>query len=497
MKNLLCIVLAAFMAVFSIGANAGAARDFDAYNAFRDQALGGTKHTVGFSNGGTPVITRGVPGAPANTKAGNMNATHTAGGPENLGGQSDIPTPVGQTLPVNVRQPLDAASLGLALAHFAANFYLPVAIGVAIYDLAKELNIGMSPNSTGTGYVFTQNEFMGDVGYVYDFHTLVGGIPVYWSGAEDACRYTWSYVANVSATNYGVYVSTTQPGGAGSQVICKGEFHAKSNGSLQSTVASGMARQACSGSACPSQQNLGNLSESQLASLIASQSGWPSGSAIDRATADMINGNGGPFADPSPAGLATLSPDTTTSVTGAPYNTVQSDGSTSTNTQTCAWVVPFNLGTAEYRCWVTTSTTTAPKTQTTTTTVVQSNPDGTTSTSTQTATTVTPSTTTTGTSTSPPVTDLCIQHPEIIACQRMGTAPTAETIPTQSVPVSITPITFAAPGGCPAPINYAMLGRSYTLSYQPMCDLMSMLAPLFIALGAAATAWIFMNGFKL
>ena len=41
-----------------------------------------------------------------------------------------------------------------------------------------------------------------------------------------------------------------------------------------------------------------------------------------------------------------------------------------------------------------------------------------------------------------------------------------------------------------------MFGRTYTLPYDAMCNLMTTLRPLFLALGAAAAAYVFMEGLK-
>jgi hypothetical protein len=71
-----------------------------------------------------------------------------------------------------------------------------------------------------------------------------------------------------------------------------------------------------------------------------------------------------------------------------------------------------------------------------------------------------------------------------------------EAIPSMAVPVNFTPTLFAAPTGCPAPVSFVMFGKSYSISYGPFCDLMMTLAPIFLALGAAAAAMIFAEGLK-
>lgn len=72
----------------------------------------------------------------------------------------------------------------------------------------------------------------------------------------------------------------------------------------------------------------------------------------------------------------------------------------------------------------------------------------------------------------------------------------SEAIPTQSVSATFTPTLFSAPTGCPAPITFEMMGKAHSISYGPFCDLMATLAPLFLALGAAAAALIFAEAFK-
>lgn len=70
------------------------------------------------------------------------------------------------------------------------------------------------------------------------------------------------------------------------------------------------------------------------------------------------------------------------------------------------------------------------------------------------------------------------------------------SIDRQTVPVSFVPTVFAAPTGCPAPITFTMLGKAYSISYGPFCDLMATLAPIFLACGAAAAALVFAESLK-
>jgi len=71
-----------------------------------------------------------------------------------------------------------------------------------------------------------------------------------------------------------------------------------------------------------------------------------------------------------------------------------------------------------------------------------------------------------------------------------------ETVSKTSVPVNYTPTIFAAPTGCPASIPFTMFGTTYNISWQPACDLMATVAPIFLATGAAAAALIFARSLK-
>jgi len=71
-----------------------------------------------------------------------------------------------------------------------------------------------------------------------------------------------------------------------------------------------------------------------------------------------------------------------------------------------------------------------------------------------------------------------------------------DSIGKQAVSVSFVPTVFAAPTGCPAPVSFTMFGKQYLIAYAPFCDLMSMVAPIFLACGAAAAALIFAESLK-
>lgn len=75
--------------------------------------------------------------------------------------------------------------------------------------------------------------------------------------------------------------------------------------------------------------------------------------------------------------------------------------------------------------------------------------------------------------------------------------PTSETLPVKSFTASYAPVPFLAATGCPAPVKLTFFGNTHDISYAPMCDLMTTLAPIFLTLGAISAALIFMAGFRV
>lgn len=73
---------------------------------------------------------------------------------------------------------------------------------------------------------------------------------------------------------------------------------------------------------------------------------------------------------------------------------------------------------------------------------------------------------------------------------------TGESIPTSNIPVSISSVSFASNAACPQPVSTVLFGRTYAISYTPLCDYASMRRPLFLAFGAFTATFIFIGGLK-
>lgn len=91
---------------------------------------------------------------------------------------------------------------------------------------------------------------------------------------------------------------------------------------------------------------------------------------------------------------------------------------------------------------------------------------------------------------------LCDLYPDSIMCSVFGDPPETPAIPRQDIPVTYTPLTFAGAGSCPSDVPFTIFGKAFAIPWTPACDLMRTLAPIFLALGAAAAALIFMEGLK-
>jgi hypothetical protein len=385
----------AFAFVCSSASAAAVGRsEFDAFNSFMDATLGNGKQTVGFGPGGQPMVTTGVPGTNA---VGNMDITHATGGWPVAGGGASMNTPVpGQKLPLNVKVPLNKAATAAAIGRFAAKVVTPLVVGMALYDLAKELGYGVGGQNVDGSPQWMKPVATGCTALpCYLWTTTNGDTSIIYYTQEGACR---AFATNTGSDAYPnwayTYVSTY--GTSGQCVVV-----ASNDSNTYYPV--GANRGASVGTTAPVSGTLADL-----VSAIAAQSGWPSGSAIDRAVADTVNGGEVTVADSTPVSVTSTTP----TVSGAPYNTVMSDGSTRTDQMSCGWVADL-FGAVTFNCW-TQSTISKPGTTSTSTTIT-TNPDGTTTTSSVTSST--PSTTATGTSTGTATPSITCGLPGTPACR--------------------------------------------------------------------------------
>jgi hypothetical protein len=97
--------------------------------------------------------------------------------------------------------------------------------------------------------------------------------------------------------------------------------------------------------------------------------------------------------------------------------------------------------------------------------------------------------------------DPCIASPDLVGCLKTDN-PVADPLTKTTKDLSvITPVTLASASGCPAPLSWSvvMMGRAYSasFSYSSMCNFMSSISTLMLALGAFAAAWVLADSFKV
>lgn len=118
-------------------------------------------------------------------------------------------------------------------------------------------------------------------------------------------------------------------------------------------------------------------------------------------------------------------------------------------------------------------------TVTTTTTTTTTKPDGTTDTKTEVGDpgeTAPPA---------PPL-DICVEHPEIIACGVAGSVDNSD-IPEIEKPFNISSEKTAA-GSCPSPIHFTVRGYQYSLSWSLVCDFASSIRAIVLAIAWLSSA---------
>lgn len=453
------------------------------FNAFMDIATGATKHTVGISSNGVPLATRGVPGA---TASGNMNFAHSAGAWPTANATVDIPSPIsGKTLTATAKQSFSKASQAAALGRFAAKVVTPIAVGVAIYDLIREVG------PTDGDWEVRHRTATDGPGDNFFYKTTSGMVCL--SGCKEYRKNSATYPDANSPSSWDkslVGACSTYNSLSGYAVSVSGANGPNSCLMVWSYDGSTYTQTVPTRDIAPYDTRTRTLmSESQFVSELAAESGWPSNSAIDKALADMMNSGLVDLQNSLNTENAAAISAASTKVVSDPKTEALSDGTTKTTTTTCEWVQGIPPGPLEWRCWDNTTTVTPQKT--TLETVTKTNPDGTTTT--ETITKTTPSTTTTGTTTATASElnqKLCPDGTRRLACADLDTV-------TQDMPKSTHTVTYAADnlgfggGSCPAPYAWSDSMGSHSVDLAPLCErLTSVVRPLVIAFSLLLAVFI-------
>jgi hypothetical protein len=458
LRGVVGALLGLVAAVVSLNASALAGGKSE-FQAFMDLTTGGN-HTVTFGSNGTPLIT-----TPAGTGARAGNMMFSAG---KASGSFAFDSPVGGKAFATGTQAFKAAAAGRALFNLAKAFSTPLLVGMALYDLAKDL--GFTPQWSDSAQA---NLFYKPVLYCdqVSCYFTAGGDPYKAASRQAACDH---------------YVAVNKPSGYTGRIDPSNNFcymtgPAGQDGGGVGTFAVGQPVQTLQYADPDAMQAFDDYLGSPT---------WPVNPHLDQAIADGINSgqltldtDGDPVVVPDPSrSLVQSSPATTTGTDGSSISTVQK----------CE-LVQRSLGgssTVGWDCWSETTTTTPDKHTTTTTTKA----DGTT----ETSTTTTPGGTTTTTTNPQPYQDPCAKEADTVGCTKLGTpAPDAnDTLKKDTKTITFTPVSFQG-GACPGPVPFSVFGKSYAFSYDLLCSKLQLISVILLVLSGAMAAYIFADGFRV
>ena len=205
----------------------------------------------------------------------------------------------------------------------------------------------------------------------------------------------------------------------------------------------------------------GPATETDVANAIASRSGWPTSSALPRAIVQAVDATGDSIA---PDSVTVTGPATTT---GPARTVVNADGTRQVSTPTHNHTYNTNN--------VTTTTTTTIQ-NFNSSNVLQS--------------------TSTVTETPAQQKRDCELFPQSVGCANLDTVQ-SDQLSKKNHAVTVSPVSFAQSAGCPSPLSFQVMGASYSVSYQPLCDRMTLLRSLFLAIAGVIAAFILANSFKV
>jgi hypothetical protein len=377
---------------------------------------------------------------------------------------ASIPSPSGgAAVPVTVNGSIPKAAAAAAIGRFALKATGVIGVlqvGVGLYDLAKEL--GFDVNNSSGAVVVTKPDPNVCVGTsnctFFTTRTYDSASPHPRTASATKVAACDKTVAEMKGRNSGL------PAEVVSYATCDYRLWSQSMGVWYYSYNWGYGTVSVAPVVGPS----GTPSSVQaLTDAVAAKASWPPESAIARVVRDAVKSGESVAVDPvsvtGPASVPaarTVTNNGTSTTTSQTTNNYNYAGSTVTVTNvTTSSTVNNTSGATEAH----TTTTTEP--------VVEPEPEET--------------------------PDPCIDNPTRAGCAEIGTAPAPEVMSKASQAVSVTAAAFASSNGCPPPISMVALGRTYALSYQPICDRLVYVKVLFLAMAGVGAAFILSNSFKV
>jgi hypothetical protein len=365
------------------------------------------------------------------------------------------------SVPVSVAGTISKASSG-ALVGRALLKSLPVlGTGIALWDLANELDFRLLNPGGGVPTVEKKDPAVCSVAPCYQYRV---------SGGDYGQTYQTSQAAalsNYCTVRTGPFNSVWMPLNTYGACYVAGadlNFPCPQYGTCSAGSFPGYGSQTVS----PSSPSYLASSAGELEAAIAAKASWAGSSALGRAAVQAVKLNDAvPITSPVVTGPGTT-PGGTTVTTDAAANTTTT--STTTNNHTYAGDT-----------MTTTNTTTNVTVDNTTSNVIN--------TTTISSTPVTPEAAKTD----------CEKNPSALGCINTGEVDNTVKLPTlDSGFSSISAVAFADSSTCPSPVSFSVIGQSYAISYQPMCDAgLSYIRPIILLLASVAAVFVFTKSFQV
>lgn len=242
-----------------------------------------------------------------------------ANGSLNAVSTSRLPVGAGY-IDVTARVVPDKLSAAKAVIGFMSKVAFPLQIGIAAYDLLKELNVTPTRDASGNLQMTKQDPTVCTVAPCYEYQGYYGR--PWFSTPEGACRDSATYSAKtfISITGSGIYTYCNLSGNT-SNLLSTRSIAASQPVYIPTTM-------------------------QELQDKIASESGWPSSSAFPQAVADAVNSGE----------VVTAPPPTVTGPTSAngPTSTTVENGATVT--KNTVYNINYNNNQVSYTTTVTTTT---------------------------------------------------------------------------------------------------------------------------------------------
>jgi len=91
----------------------------------------------------------------------------------------------------------------------------------------------------------------------------------------------------------------------------------------------------------------------------------------------------------------------------------------------------------------------------------------------------------------------CDKYPDIIGCSNYGDKQDPDKLAKSDIPFQVITEVFSSSNGCPSDLSFNVIGRSYAISYRPLCDRLGLLRTLFICMAGVMAAYILADSFKI